>query len=94
MEMLVTSVNCYQRVCRYLVWSVEALFIFRNSMLAKVHRIDIDKVDITRMTEYAIPPDNPFADGVQGLPEIYAYGVRNIWRCGKDRGDPVTSKYI
>lgn len=61
-------------------------------MLGKVLRIDVDTIDYVREKEYSIPPDNPFADGVNGLPEIYAYGVRNIWRCGKDRGDPRTSK--
>ncbi|XP_045213312.2 uncharacterized protein LOC123564080 [Mercenaria mercenaria] len=60
------------------------------SMLGKVLRIDVDYIDKKRQKEYSIPQDNPFADGVHGLPEIYAYGVRNIWRCGKDRGDPVT----
>lgn len=63
-------------------------------MLGKVHRVDINGVDMNRMTEYSIPPDNPFADGMMALPEIYAYGVRNIWRCGKDRGDPVTGRYM
>ncbi|XP_060553036.1 HHIP-like protein 1 isoform X2 [Ruditapes philippinarum] len=63
-----------------------------RSMLGKVHRIDVDNVDLKRQTEYSIPPDNPFADGKEALPEIYAYGVRNIWRCGKDRGDPITKK--
>ncbi|KAL4237576.1 HHIP-like protein 1 [Mactra antiquata] len=60
------------------------------SMLGKVHRIDVDRADPIRRKQYSIPPDNPFADGIKGLPEIYAFGVRNIWRCGKDRGDRIT----
>ena len=62
--------------------------------MGKVHRIDVDNVDLKRQTEYSIPPDNPFTDGKEALPEIYAYGVRNIWRCGKDRGDPITSMLL
>ncbi|XP_052768592.1 HHIP-like protein 2 isoform X1 [Mya arenaria] len=61
-----------------------------NSLLGKVLRIDVDNVDYVRRTEYSIPPDNPFVNDIRALPEVYAYGVRNIWRCGKDRGDPIT----
>ncbi|XP_060068457.1 HHIP-like protein 1 isoform X3 [Ylistrum balloti] len=62
----------------------------RSLLLGKVLRIDIDRQP--RWRPYGIPPDNPFVDEDGVRPEIYAYGVRNMWRCGKDRGDPVTGE--
>jgi glucose/arabinose dehydrogenase len=34
---------------------------------------------------YAIPPDNPFADGKNGAPEVWMFGLRNPWRFSFDR---------
>jgi glucose/arabinose dehydrogenase len=35
---------------------------------------------------YGIPPDNPFADGEDGAPEVWATGLRNPWRFAFDGG--------
>ena len=42
---------------------------------------------------YVIPPDNPFVDRDDALPEIWAYGLRNPWRATFDRetGDLYTA---
>src|SRR5437762_5159086 len=48
--------------------------------LGKLLRIDVD-----RGVPYAIPPNNPFASGSAGRPEVWAYGLRNPWRIAFDR---------
>ncbi|XP_052809636.1 HHIP-like protein 1 [Mya arenaria] len=62
----------------------------RLSFQGKILRIDVDKEDPVRMTAYSIPPDNPFADGVAALPEIYAWGLRNPYALSMDTGDSLT----
>jgi glucose/arabinose dehydrogenase len=50
----------------------------------KILRIDVDK---SGSGSYGIPPDNPFVgQEATALPEIWAYGMRNPWRCSFDMG--------
>ena len=42
------------------------------------------RLDVSTPGAYAIPPDNPFADGGAGRPEIYLFGLRNPWRFSFD----------
>ncbi|XP_036005790.1 HHIP-like protein 1 isoform X2 [Fundulus heteroclitus] len=60
----------------------------KSALLGKVLRIDVD--NNYEGVPYSIPSDNPFIGEQGAKPEIYAYGVRNMWRCSIDRGDPVT----
>ncbi|KAJ7990342.1 hypothetical protein DPEC_G00299310 [Dallia pectoralis] len=62
----------------------------KSTLLGKVLRLDVDHN--SDVDPYSIPSDNPFVGEKDSLPEVYAYGVRNMWRCSIDRGDPVTGQ--
>ncbi|XP_053478620.1 HHIP-like protein 1 isoform X1 [Ictalurus furcatus] len=62
----------------------------KSTLLGKALRIDVDNNDDG--APYSIPSDNPFIGEKETKPEIYAYGVRNMWRCSIDRGDPITGQ--
>ena len=54
-------------------------------LLAKILRVEVLASPGTAKVAYSIPPDNPFADGSAGRPEVWLYGVRNPWRFSFDR---------
>jgi glucose/arabinose dehydrogenase len=49
------------------------------TLLGAMLRIDVDGGE-----PYGIPSDNPFADKVDGAPEVWSYGLRNPWRYSFD----------
>ncbi len=51
----------------------------RSTLLGKILRINVEDLP------YTIPPDNPWADGVDGRQENWVIGVRNPWRFSFDR---------
>lgn len=54
-----------------------------NSLLGKVLRIDVSAKGEGK--SYAVPKDNPFVGRKDARGEIWAYGVRNLWRMAFDR---------
>jgi len=57
-----------------------------STLLGKIIRIDIDNQDVEK--NYSIPDDNPFKGNNENFAEeIYAYGLRNVWKFSFDSSD-------
>lgn len=54
----------------------------RTTLLGKILRINVDTN--TASTSYGIPPTNPYATHATFRKEIYAYGLRNVWKFNFD----------
>ncbi len=55
-----------------------------NKLWGKILRINPLDPDGNGPRTYSVPADNPFV-GTTSRPEIWAYGLRNPWRCSFDR---------
>jgi len=60
-----------------------------SSIFAKLLRIDVDNpgepAALAAGGNYSIPKDNPFVKTKDARPEVYAYGLRQLWRFSFDR---------
>ncbi|HTI51668.1 MAG TPA: PQQ-dependent sugar dehydrogenase [Planctomycetaceae bacterium] len=54
-----------------------------SDVLASLLRIDVDRPDPGKA--YGIPKDNPFVKTPGARPEIWAYGLRQVWKFSFDR---------
>ena len=54
-----------------------------KTLMGSVLRIDVDQQSAT--SAYGIPQDNPFIGRKDARPEIFAFGMRNVWRLSFDR---------
>lgn len=53
----------------------------QNTFFGKMLRLDVSNPGVG----YSVPPTNPFVGVPNTKPEIWAYGLRNPWRCSFDR---------
>ncbi|WP_254511757.1 PQQ-dependent sugar dehydrogenase [Anatilimnocola floriformis] len=56
-----------------------------SDLFGSLLRIDVDSAGADQ--GYVVPKDNPFVGGKVVRPEIWAYGLRQVWRFSFDRAD-------
>ncbi len=62
-----------------------------SSIFAKMLRLDVDHPDsgepggVSPRRNYSVPKDNPFVNTPGARPEVWAYGLRQLWRFSFDR---------
>jgi uncharacterized repeat protein (TIGR03806 family) len=56
-----------------------------NDLLASILRIDVDNPDRDYGLAYGVPKDNPFVNLPGARREIWAYGLRQVWKMSFDR---------
>ena len=54
-----------------------------GSIFSKMLRLDVDRPQEGKA--YSVPKDNPFVNMKGAHPEVYAYGLRQLWRFSFDR---------
>ncbi|MCS7044841.1 MAG: PQQ-dependent sugar dehydrogenase, partial [Gemmataceae bacterium] len=54
-----------------------------SSVFAKLMRIDVDHPEPGK--GYSVPKDNPYVNVAGARPEVWAYGLRQLWRFSFDR---------
>ncbi|KAJ3670155.1 hypothetical protein LUZ60_010479 [Juncus effusus] len=67
----------------------------KKSMLGKILRFDVDNPpnesgigNFSLWGNYSVPKDNPYYTNNEFRPEVWAYGLRNPWRCSFDLARP------
>jgi glucose/arabinose dehydrogenase len=55
----------------------------KSRLLGKMLRLDVDHP--APPLQYSVPPTNPFFGSPAARGEVWAYGLRNPWRCSFDR---------
>lgn len=56
-----------------------------SDLFGSILRLDVDRAGPDQ--GYVVPPDNPFVELKGARPEIWAYGLRQVWRFSFNRAD-------